>query len=233
MSWIDQGENSYWLPDVLPELTIEYQESQKEKIYLLPDNSKRVHPRWMYENGAYVGDEYLFQNEGWKLITNFYNKPISDYEFHYIENDINDWNLSSDGKSITITWKEYTVIEPDLGDEDYIITKEMLLSDDWIFDNQNMTVERQYNVIRYTEEELNNKKWDSLRVKRNELLQKTDWIIVYALEKNLNVSQSVTDYRQELRDLPETINDISVYKIQDIISGDELYPAEPAQPFFS
>jgi hypothetical protein len=232
MSWITQGENSYWLPDVLPDLHVEYQELQKEKVYLLPDNSKRVHPRWIYENGAYVEDDYLFYNEGWKLITNFFDRPISDYEFHYIENDIEDWEESEDGKSVTITWKKYTVTEPDLGDEDYIILKEMLLSEDWIFDDTNMTVERQYKVTRYTEEELNNKKWTSLRDKRNDLLQKTDWIVIYSLENNVNISQGVTNYRQQLRDLPETITDISIYKLTDIIAGDEIYPQEPVQPFF-
>jgi len=67
MPWITEGEKSYWMPEVLPEPTEAYTSEQSEKKYLTQEGKERGHPGWTYaENIAYVDDEYLFQNEGWK-----------------------------------------------------------------------------------------------------------------------------------------------------------------------
>lgn len=69
MPWITENEKTYWMPEVLPEPTEEYQSAQSEKLYLTHENKERRHPGWTYaETNAYVDDEYLFQNEGWKVI---------------------------------------------------------------------------------------------------------------------------------------------------------------------
>jgi len=69
MPQITEGEKTYWVPEVLPEPTEEYKSAQSEKTYLTNLGVERRHPGWTYaENIAYVDDEYLFQNEGWKVI---------------------------------------------------------------------------------------------------------------------------------------------------------------------
>jgi len=69
MPQITEGEKTYWVPEVLPEPTEEYKSAQSEKRYLTNLGVERRHPGWTYaENIAYVDDEYLFQNEGWKVI---------------------------------------------------------------------------------------------------------------------------------------------------------------------
>ena len=46
--------------------------------------------------------------------------------------------------------------------------------------------------------------WEDIRSKRDSLLQLTDWHITYSIEKNTTVPQNILDYRQSLRDLPQT-----------------------------
>jgi hypothetical protein len=94
MPWITENENTYWMPDVLPELTPEHQKAQSNKKYLTQEGVEKSHPEWTYsENVAYVDDEYLFQNEGWKLIID--EKPVEPilyHKNHYIKNSPEEWN---------------------------------------------------------------------------------------------------------------------------------------------
>ena len=46
--------------------------------------------------------------------------------------------------------------------------------------------------------------WEDIRAERDSLLKATDWHITYATEKNTSVPQNILDYRQALRDLPQT-----------------------------
>lgn len=66
--WItnNQGKD-YWIPDNFPEPTEEYNSTQLSKQYKTVYGI-RSHPLWSYENGSYVDDEYLLNNEGWKLL---------------------------------------------------------------------------------------------------------------------------------------------------------------------
>lgn len=224
---------NYWMPNILPELTEEYQNNQSKKIYLLPSGEKRFHPKWTYENGSYVDDEYLFKNENWSLILNFNDAPSSDNFHFYVENDSKDWQTSEDKRYVNITWKKYDIIEPSFGDEDYLKFKNIKSMDTWIFNDENMTLEKQYDIEKYSETELIEFKWGLLRSVRDAALQLTDWIIIQSKEKNINISQEVIDYRENLRNLPSKIDDISVYTINDIREKvlDKFAPF-PQKPYF-
>jgi hypothetical protein len=96
MPWITENEKSYWMPEVLPEPTEEYQSVQSEKLYLTHENKERRHPGWTYaETNAYVDDEYLFHNEGWKVIIDSgYNaniEIIGGKLKHAIKNNVEKW----------------------------------------------------------------------------------------------------------------------------------------------
>ena len=93
-----------------------------------------------------------------------------------------------------------------------------------------MTVEKTYDITLITEEELLTRKWNILRSIRNDRLTQTDWILVYALEKNIKILQKVYDYRQQLRDLPSTISDISEYNMGEIYKFEFISPIE--EPYF-
>jgi hypothetical protein len=110
MPWITENEKTYWMPEVLPEPTEEYQQEQSEKRYLTQEGVERRHSGWTYaENIAYVDDEYLFQNEGWKLIIDDGGPVIIDTDLkHKTRNEIIDWEELEGGKTIKVT---YTLVD--------------------------------------------------------------------------------------------------------------------------
>jgi hypothetical protein len=109
MPQITENGKTYWMPEVLPEPTKEYQATQKEKNYLTQEGVEKRHPEWTYaENVANVDDEYLFQNEGWKLIID--EEPVildTDLK-HKTRNEIVDWEEQEGGKTIKVT---YTLVD--------------------------------------------------------------------------------------------------------------------------
>lgn len=108
MPWITEKDNTYWMPEVLPEPTPEHQEVQSNKKYLTHEGKERQHPGWTYaENVAYVDDEYLFQNEGWKLIIEEKPKITEDDLQHVIKNSPENWE-ELDEKTLKVT---YTFID--------------------------------------------------------------------------------------------------------------------------
>lgn len=48
------------------------------------------------------------------------------------------------------------------------------------------------------------KRLGCVRKYRNELLSQTDWIVIKSLEQGVNISTEFKDWRQSLRDLPES-----------------------------
>lgn len=94
MPSITENGNTYWIPEVFPTPTKEYQATQAEKRYLTEEGIERMHPGWTYaENVANVDDEYLFQNEGWKVVIGEAPvEPVPFYKNHYIKNAPEEWN---------------------------------------------------------------------------------------------------------------------------------------------
>jgi hypothetical protein len=186
MPWITENDKSYWMPEVLPEPTEDYQNAQSEKLYLTQQNKERRHPGWTYaETNSYVDDEYLFQNEGWKVVVDERPEITSD-------------DLKNVSRNTSENWEE--------------------------IDEKTLRVT--YTLTDYTQEEVSayaEEKWKKLRDKRDSLIQQTDWILIRAGEENLTVSFEITYYRQQLRDFPETIENILTFKIGD----DTLWPAKP------
>ena len=190
MPLITENGKTYWMPEVLPEPTKEYQAIQKEKNYLTQEGVEKRHPEWTYaENIANVDDEYLFQNEGWKLIIDDKGPVILDTDLkHKTRNEIVDWEEQEGGKTIKVT----------------------------------------YTLVDFTEEEIAEyaeRKWERLRMMRDNRLQQTDWVIVRAMEENLVVSTEVTAYRQALRDFPETIENILEFNLE--FGNATLWPIKP------
>jgi len=110
MPRITENGKTYWMPEVLPVPTKEYQATQKEKNYLTQEGVEKRHPEWTYaENVANVDDEYLFQNEGWKLIIDDEGPVILDTDLkHKTRNEIVDWEEQEGGKTIKVT---YTLVD--------------------------------------------------------------------------------------------------------------------------
>ena len=63
--------------------------------------------------------------------------------------------------------------------------------------------------------------FERLRRERNQLLADTDYVVSRAFEQNLVLTEEFKDYRQELRDLPQTVN------IREV-NFDTVYPSVPA-----
>lgn len=145
MPWITEGEKSYWMLEVLPEPTEAYTSEQSEKKYLTQEGKERRHPGWTYaENVAYVDDEYLFQNEGWKVINDDGGVEISPDDLkHKTRNTPDLWeDIDERNVRVTYTLTDFTQEEIDeyteqkwtmlrgkrnilLSDTDWIITRAM------------------------------------------------------------------------------------------------------------
>jgi hypothetical protein len=275
---------SGFITTTLPRATQAYQTKQLEKRYLTTDGNELTHPKWTYtKNGAYVDDEYLFQNEGWKLIIDEVPvEPVVNI-VHYSRNTPDLWE-EIDEKNIKVTYSIFGYIPNVLPEptEEYqqsqrnkfyfkengdilghpgwsYSSNSALVDDEYLLQNggwrlfiddggleiteddlkhktrdpKNLwdktdpkVVKTTYTITDFTEEEVTQyeeKKWQKLRDKRDVLLGQTDWVIVRSMEKNLVVSNQVTSYRQQLRDLPKIITNIIEFKIDD----DTLWPTRP------
>lgn len=151
MPWITEGEKTYWMPEVLPEPTEEYTSEQSEKKYLTHEGKERRHPGWTYaDNNAYIDDEYLFQNEGWKVIVDDGGVEISDNDLkHKTRNSPEQWE-KLDEKTLKVTYSltDFSQQEIDTyveqkwkrlrGERDFLLSKT-----DWIITRaveENLTV---------------------------------------------------------------------------------------------
>ena len=151
MPQITENGKTYWMPEVLPEPTKEYQATQKEKKYLTQEGVEKRHPEWTYaENVANVDDEYLFQNEGWKLIIDDKGPVILDTDLkHKTRNSPEQWE-KLDEKTLKVTYSltDFSQQEIDTyveqkwkrlrGERDFLLSKT-----DWIITRaveENLTV---------------------------------------------------------------------------------------------
>lgn len=230
-SWVENTDKRYWFPDTVPTKTDEWNIAQEKKRYVTNYGTTRTHPRWLYDNGAFVDDDYLYHNEEWRYVTNWNDVPTSSDSEFYIKNPIAEWTKSGDDKTYTITWKTYAVQEPTISDEDTVQLKVQKEDTDWVYDHSALTVTKAYDITRYTTDDLNTEKWNELRGTRDLLIKNTDWIITQGTERGVGISTAMKSYRQTLRDLPSTISDISAHTRSEIASRD-FYPAEPSAPYF-
>ena len=134
---ISKQPKTYWMPEVVAEKTEEWQAQQCAKRYLTLQETERLHPKWTFAHtNAYVDDEYLFQNEGWKLII---DKPPEFEDLkHRVRNPPSKWIIHEKIVEVTYSFVDFT----DEQCEDYKIRKmaalrqlrESLISDtDYIF----------------------------------------------------------------------------------------------------
>ena len=230
-SWVENTDKRYWFPDTVPTKTDEWNIAQERKRYVTNYGTTRTHPRWLYDNGAFVDDDYLYHNEEWRYITNWNDVPTSNDTEFYIKNPIAEWTKSEDDKTYTITWKTYAVQEPTISDEDTVQLKVQKEDTDWVYDHSALTVTKAYDITRYNTDDLNTEKWNVLRGTRDLLMKNTDWIITQGTERGVGISTAMKTYRQTLRELPSTISDISAHTRAEIASRD-FYPAEPSAPYF-
>lgn len=139
MPWITEGEKTYWMPDQLPERTPEYTRTQSLKRYLTPYGEDRPHPGWTYsENNALVDDEYLFQNEDWKLIIDD-NVEVSEKDFKHSRINPPEMWEEIDEKKVRITYSLLDFTQEEI--DDFYESKwgalrykrdSLLLETDWI-----------------------------------------------------------------------------------------------------
>lgn len=211
---------NYWIPDPLPEKTEEYNQSQASKKYFTHLGEERMHPKWIYDNGAYVDDEYLFQNEGWKLIVDVTPEYT---ESQYIKKlDISEW--IEDEKTLTVQYKVYDISEENKPSYDERNQDIKLLDfSSWTLDDVSDKLYKEWEVVNLSEQEVIDRetvRWKSLREKRDLLLKESDVAVLRAYEQNVAVSEEVVAYRQLLRDLPSTITDIF---------AEVIWPQKPAE----
>lgn len=201
MSWITEEDKTYWLPDTLPEPTEEWKSEQEKKQYLTPKGEIKNHPKWFYGNEALVCDDYLFYNEGWKLVID--NPPEEVEGYKVIQCPQQEWAETE--KTSEKTYKVYQLVSVQKPNE----TFETEISLDYTYDDKKLTATEVWNVRTLNTEELSNKEenyFERLRTERNNLLLETDYIVTKAFEQGLVLTQEFKNYRQQLRDLPQLVN---------------------------
>ena len=101
----------YWIPQQLPSNTEGHAFIQKGKLYK-KGNLIVQHPGWIYDNGALVDDEYLFYNDGYKLVNDVV--PSFNAITHVCEkNAMHLWDEDEKSLSVTYTVREKTQSEID------------------------------------------------------------------------------------------------------------------------
>lgn len=207
---------TYWMPDILPEPTEEYTNNQSKKMYLTPEGEERMHPGWTYaQNGALVDDDYLFYNEGWILVVNNVPEESPDYKL-IVNNNHNDWVLSSDKKTITIPFKRYRIVDTNKPVPTFYQEIELLPEEDWTIDENELTISKKWTIVDLNSEEIEEKKnlrFEELRLHRNMKLQESDYAVVKCLEYGNPIPEAIKDYRQQLRDIPQIV-DITTWDAQ-------------------
>lgn len=215
MGWITEGDKTYWLPDQLPEATEEWKSQQEIKKYLTPKGEIKDHPKWFYGNEAFVDDDYLFYNEQWKLILD--NPPVEQDGYRVVNCPQEEW--THEEKIVTRTYKVYKIASKTKPIE----TFETEVTLDYTYNDTKLTATETWSVRNLTSEEIANKEdnyFERLRRERNKLLADTDYLITKAFEQGLTLTEEFKNYRQELRDLPQTVN------IREV-NFDTIYPTLP------
>jgi hypothetical protein len=215
MSWITEGDKTYWLPDELPQATEEWKSQQEAKQYLTSNGEVKSHPKWFYGNEAFVDDDYLFYNEQWKLIVD--TSPVEEEGYKVLQCSQEEW--TQEEKTVTKTYKVYRIVSKTKPTE----TFETEISLDYTYNNTKLTATEIWSTKNLTAEEITNKETrylERLRRERNQLLADIDYVIARAFEQGLTLNQQFKDYRQELRDLPQTVN------IREV-NFETVYPALP------
>jgi hypothetical protein len=64
---------------------------------------------------------------------------------------------------------------------------------------------------------------ESVRAQRNMMLSDTDYLVFKAVERGVNVPQAVVEYRQKLRDLPDTLSELKTNNA-GILTSEISYP---------
>lgn len=201
MNWITENDKTFWLPSELPEATEEWKVQQERKQYLTQNDEIKNHPKWFYGNEALVDDDYLFYNEGWRLIVD--NPPEELEGYKVIQCPQEEWNGAE--KTVEKTYKVYELVSVQKPTE----TFETELSLDYTYDNINSTATETWTVRNLSAEEIDSKEegyFERLRRERNQLLVDTDYVVSRAFEQGLVLTNEFKNYRQDLRDLPQTVN---------------------------
>ena len=224
MAYFTEGDKTWWLPDVLPEPTEEWNYSQRQKRYLcLRERTTKTHPRWYFDNGALVSDEYLYRNDLYYLIVDSY--PSAGFREVVITDPFERWILNDDEMTATVTYTVWKYIYPEPTVKYEQVWEWEPEDGNWIRDEENKTITATYSVRNKTPEELLSQDiecWKELRYERNLRLSATDYIVILAIEKNLQVSTQIKEYRQSLRDLPGRVTNIRTFDI----TNDPLWPTE-------
>lgn len=202
MPWTEETKTeNYWIPEVEPEKTEEWQTEQMRKSYLKPDGSRTGHPGWYFGNGAYASDEYFYHNYGWYTIVEGDQLDWEDGKYIVKETPSDEWE-KFDTYKIRTSYKRYLHNKVEKPAFQFGQT----IEHSYDYDEASMTVSDAYTISNLTGEALESEKVEFLRKLRNVrdfVLKETDYITAISVERNLQLSQEFIDYRQALRDLPQ------------------------------
>lgn len=192
--------DKYWIPEVEPEKTEEWQSIQLGKVYLKSDGSTTEHPKWYFGSGAYASDEYFYHNYQWLTIIDDSKPDSENGKYIIVELPISEWE-TFDTYKIRKTYKKYLYTKAERPEFQFGKT----IQHSYNYDEANMTASDTYSISTLTDERLESEKnrfIDKVRMIRNYILEKTDYIVSISKEKNQQLSEDFINYRQSLRDLP-------------------------------
>lgn len=198
----------YWMPSIIPENSLKWNISQEIKTYILPDGSVRKFPKWYYDNGAYVDDDYLFYNEGWKILLDDEPQLGINRQVQIELKPKDQWNYTEE-KLVKKTYWEREIF--DIKQDHNPKTHKLKPIPDSFWEKTDTSVFKIYEIVEKEQNEIEfdeKKMWWELRDIRNKKLSETDYIFIRSIEENFKINPEVIKYRQELRDLPSNVIDI-------------------------
>ena len=226
MGYFTEGDKTWWLPDTLPNKTDSWQQQQRAKRYYIPSlQTTRSHPRWYFDNGALVSDEYLNKNDGWLLLINNY-PGFGDNQI-CVTDPCEDWTVDNTAKTCTVTYTIWTYVYPVPSsinyDQKWAYDAE---EGNWVKNNSAKTITATYTVTTLSADELtaeDAETWKDVREERDNRLAASDHIVLQAVEQGKTVSDTAKTYRQALRDKPAGIGNIRTFGVRKAIGSGETY----------
>jgi hypothetical protein len=229
MPWIKEEQNlvqysepkTYWIPDVLPESTQKWNSQQSNKTYLKQDGSVISHPGWYFGNTAFASDEYFYHNNGWFTIVDERPEETDDAGNSYIivETPSNEWEIFDEYK-VRKVYKKYLHIKKEKPEYKFGIN----VDHHFDFNDEDMTATDVYIENSLNTDDLKILSDDimvMIRKIRNYVLGQTDYLIIISKEKNMVLSEEFINYRQILRDIPETLDFNSLLE-SDVVEINQL-----------
>jgi hypothetical protein len=134
-----------------------------------------------------------------------YSVTISEDRLLELEEDLNITIISSTERQIEVSDRDLDTNEEVRIETVYdVVYTELYILEETEGEGLKIITQEEWdNEIALYDERQQEKRYDVIRLIRNEILLVTDWIVIKAIEQGITLDEEFRDWRQSLRDLPD------------------------------